>query len=224
MLKPVILAILLFSFAGIVRSQLTTITKDEFFKTYYSAMDNAGEINRRVDSKLENYRNGTVSESEEWFYEYQLPSKRRFVYTKTMNGKTSRTEEINIDENTFCRVAGKWEKRETNCISDFPALKSQLALQVLGVVASKYTVEEQALDGSKARSFKEYTTYKNQLQPNNDRGKLRYYERTFWINGNEVIVKQTTRSGFVNEKDITSVWIDVFEYNPGDLKIESPIN
>ena len=224
MLKPVILTILLFSFAGIVRSQPTAITKDEFFQTYYSAIDKAGEVDRRVDSKLENYRNGTVSESERWFYEYQLPSKRRFVYTKTTNGKTSLTEEINVDENNFCRVSGKWEKRATNCITGFSALKSQLALQVLGVAASKYTVEDEVLDGSTVRLFKERTTYRNQSQPNNDGGKLRYYERTFWLDANGVILKQVTRSGFVNEKDITSLWIDVFEYNPKALKIESPIN
>ena len=126
---------------------------------------------------------------------------------------------------TFCRFETRsWEKKDTNCLTGFPALKSQASHQVLGIVSTRFTVDDVSLGGTKARIFTEFTKYKNQALPNNDGDRLRYYESRFWLGEKGLILRQEIRSGFVVEKDISSMWIDIYDYNPKDLKIEAPIN
>ena len=224
MSKALVFPILFFLFATLSLSQAKEVTKGEFYQIYYSALDKTSEVDRRLVSKLEYHRNGTISESEEWVYEYSGPAKRRFVYKKSANGSTSSTEEINIDEHNYCKVESRsWEKIPTNCIKGFPATTSQASHQVLGIISSQFTVSDVDFEGAKAKLFVERTTYKNQSPRSTDGGRLRFYEKRFWLGLNGLILRQETKSGIIGDKNVSSLWLDVYTYNPKDLRIEAPI-
>src|SRR5260221_462075 len=177
MQKLVASTVLFFVLSGIVFSQGKEIKKDEFSQIYYSALDKSREVDRRMDSKLEYYRDGTTTTTEEWLYEYLAPYTRRLVYQKIIDGKTTRIEEVNIDDNNYCRFDDRsWERRSTNCLTGFTALMSQASHQVGGIVSSQFTVEDGNLNGAKAKLYREYTKYRNQAPQNNDGDRLRFLE------------------------------------------------
>lgn len=224
MKKSIRIVFLVVLVTGSAFSQARQITKDEFSRIYFSALEKASEIDRRVTSELEHYKGGKVSETEEWDREYSASYKWRLVYQETTPGTRKRIEEINIDGTSFCKFDDQsFEKRTTNCLKGFIALMSQASQQVGGIISSQFTVENTDLDGVKCRLFKEYTAYRNQAPGNSDGEKRRFLENRFWLNDGDLVVKQETRSGLIGEKEISSLWVDVYDYNPKDLLIEMPI-
>lgn len=218
-------AILFIFLANSAFSQSQEITKAEFSRSYFDALDKAREVNRRLFSSLKTYRHGEIVETEEWLYEYVNPIDRRLQYIKTANGKASRTHEINVDGNIFCKFGDtKWKRNSTNCLTGFVALKSQESLQVGGIVSSKFSVERVDLDGFKTRVYTEDTKYKNQSPANKDAGRLRFMKSRFWLDDKGLILKQESTLGLLGEKQISSLWVDVYEYDPKDVKILPPIN
>jgi hypothetical protein len=200
------------------------ITQEEYSTQYYAALEKARDFTRRNVSKYERYRDGKVYETTEWLYEYILPYRRRFTYSKRNIEENVRFEEINIDETNYCSLAnGLWTKVPTTCIQGFPATTSQASVQVLNKVSSRYTFEEGSFGGSKTKIYREYIKYKNEFSPDKEKEGLSFRDSTFWLNEKGIIIRQLTTSGLIGTEKQYSKWIDTYEYNPKDIKIEAPI-
>ena len=207
------------SLASFGRSQARTITVQEFSGIYYEALAKSQERSRRQRSKLENFVDGRVTKSADWVFEYLMPYSRRVVYREMVPKKF--IEEINVGEDTFCRE-GKaiWRRSVSTCLSG-EATRSQSAFQVSGKMSGDYFSEESELEGRRLRKFREVLVYKNQSLKN--RGQTWTAENAFWLDTDGSLVRQEIRMGRSGDKVPSSIWLDIYEYEPSDLKIEVPV-
>lgn len=200
------------------------IAQEEYSSKYYGALEKARDSNRRHTSKREIYREGKPYESEEWQYEYVLPYRRQFTYSKKSDTENILLKEVNIDENNYCNLDGNtWQKVPSTCIKGFAASTSQGSVTQLNKVAPKYSFDSVVLDGTKTSVYREYHESKLKTSVSQVKEVVYYRESLYWLNEKGQIIRQVTTSGILGTEKIYSKWIDTFEYNPKDLKIEAPI-
>lgn len=197
--------------------QKKEITRDEFYTMYRTASSLAENLRRREIQKITRFRNGMPYSTEEWVYEYQPPNNIRYRHNETSGGIMRVTEEVNIGDRKFCRKdGGKWEIVKGSCIggggiSGLP-----------NVLASLFTQERVTIDGDSALLFREYTTYKNTYSETAKTDGLSYWEKKFWTNKSNLIVRNETRRGLITGPALLSLTEETIKYDP-KITIEAPI-
>ncbi|MBL8180498.1 MAG: hypothetical protein JNL64_02680 [Blastocatellia bacterium] len=199
-----------------VSAQVKEITKDEYYSPWRAAIQKARGLNRRKISKTEIYKNGKISATDEWLYEYVLPDKIRYVHLEKRDGKSYRTEQVDIDKLKYCKQDDKpWELVEGPCIGGG-------AGGVPNAQSIKYTVETVRSGNNDAKLFTQYITFKDPFTKESNIG-LSFYESKYWLGSDGFIIREERKYGLAETKRIDRLTVDTYEYNPKDLMIEAPI-
>ena len=198
-----------------VFSQSKEITKEEYYGPWRAALQKARGLNRRNISKTEIYKDGKLSATDEWQYEYDLPDKIRYIHIENRDGKSYRTEQIDIGKAKYCKQDDKpWEKTESPCIGGG-------AGGVPNTQSIKYTVETVRLGDKDERLFTQFITYKNTFNKEENQG-LSFYVTRYWLAADGLISRGEINYGKVDTKRIDRLTIDTYEYD-SKIKIVAPI-
>jgi len=180
------------------------------------AMQKADKTNRRVTSTTTISRNGKV-ETEEWIYEYVLPDKIHYVHVQTSEGKTRRTEQIDIGKTKYCKKDdGAWEIPKGYCIGGSGNGGPSK------VVSMKYTVEKTKMNGEKVSIFRWAIIYKDVYSQNGDTERLGLWEASYSINNDGYFLREETKDGLMYPETVSTKTIKEYTYDP-NIKIEAPI-
>lgn len=191
----------------------------EYWQTFQNARIQARMRARRTTETLISYINGKVSASEEWLTEYDLQRNSRLRHTKIINGARKVIEELNIEGKKFCRKNdSKWRIVE-KCDVDLRGSSDD----ILPDLHSRYSIEPTKLDGHDVLLYRDYSTYTSELPIAAITKKLLFWENKLWLNEQGLMLKRETLYGSVAEKSITSLIINIYEYDPEVVKIEAPI-
>jgi len=201
--------------AGLAVAQIKEISKEQYSGTYFAAIEKAQSLARRETTKTKRLRDGQVIEEEGWILEYDLSFRSRLVYS-TRAPKISRTAMIVSEDKIFCKFeAGPWKLVDRLCLT------GPIFNQVLGIVSSKYSVQDTIVDNKRVQLFREYVTHKSPT--NKGDGLLRFMETKFWLNEKGLILNRHVTVGVVGSETISFEDVYSFEYDPPGLKIEVPI-
>ncbi len=190
-------------------AQTKEITRDEFYEPQRAVYNFDGTF--RITSKEDFYRNGKITGSVVIIDENIKSERRHFSYFEKFGTKTEKLEAIQIGETYFCKYdAEKWKKTEDFCgdnmTEDLPDL-----------ISDKYTVENVNYENRDAQLYEHYEISRR------EKGKIYYKREKFWLTGGGLVLRGEDESGEVASKIIFSKTIELYEYNPKDLKIEAPI-
>lgn len=211
MKKVIFFSIVIFSLANTLFGQEKEITADERRQTFRPAYDKLFETSYRKKSIEESYKDGKLSEKTETLGEFVPPNKYHFITVETVGEKTRKSEIYIIDRVYYCKKDdSEWTKAERGCggggFSKLP-----------DAVSSKSTLEVTKLNHVTVKLYQQYMTYTF------PEGKLSYFLDKFWINDEGFMLQREMEYGSVDPKFVRSKQIDVYEYNPKNLKIEAPI-
>ena len=205
------------TFSLVCLSQGQQITSAEFWPPIRDARQKARSIDRRKIQKIENYKDGKLISSEEWRYEYLLPDRIRYVHTESSNGKTTRTEEIDIGKQKYCKFnEGEWKVSTTYCIGGSGSGGPS-------PMVDQYTIDNTKLNGQQLKRYRHFFTFKRPWLKGDDSDLVFFEEMTDWINNDGLIVREEMRIGRNDPMIDESKTVETYEYNPKDLKIEAPI-
>lgn len=190
------------------------LTKSEFYKLFAATYDKARGVNRRHISKTQELTDGKLTWTEEWQYEYDGPDRIHYVHITTFDGKTRRTEEIDIGKTGYCkRNDGPWEISR-GCIGGSTSGSPP--------GDTRYSLNTTKLDGKDVTLLREYTIYKDTYSKNKDTEGLSFGERKLWIDKNGFLVRTESTKGLVDTGVVKSSTIDTYEYDP-KITVEAPI-
>lgn len=202
-----------------VFAQVKQITEKEYAEATRAAYPKSENKSRRIINQTEVYRNGALSRTEEYIYEYILPDKYRYIYTLQSDGPISKVEIIKIGSAYYCRKNdGEWTQSKALCSrgggGGFGGPSK--------FISSSFTVEVVMIGGKKTKLYRSYSTYKETYYANKEKEGLSYWENKFWLNKDGFVIRKETKIGSLEPEQIKSRYITAYEYDP-DLKIEAPI-
>ena len=208
--------VLAFSATGFAQSQGKEITKEEYYGPWRAALQKARTLSRRNVSKTEILKDGKVSATDEWTYEYVLPDRIRYIHKETEGDITRQTEQIDMGKTKYCRRGnGPWEKIQSPCIGGG-------AGGIPSTISASYSVENTKADKQDVKLFRQYITYKDTFSKNKENEGLSYYETKYWLSKDGLLIKEEIRYGFVDSKMVKRITVGTYEYDQ-NIKIEAPI-
>jgi hypothetical protein len=213
--------ILIFCFGVTINvfSQTKEISRENFYQPLRQGLIKGMAFSRRVISRRENYREKKVFRTTEITEEYLLPDKRHYLKEERFADRTSKSELIQIGKNYYCRKNdGEWKQFTSWCSG------GDGSGGLSNIVSSKFTVEDTKVGYKPVRFYKEYTVYKNVYSPNKDKEGLSYCYSSYWINSEGLVSHKEERCGLSESKKPNFQMTITYEYNPQNLKIETPIN
>lgn len=203
---------------GIALQGQTTITRDEFWTAYRSAFKKLHENSRRQVRTSETYVDGMRVEVNETITENLLPDKYRFISTTTSSDGSRKIEMVKIDKTIYCRKNnGAWIVSTTWCSGEGSGSGGPFK-----ITSSSFTLKRVELGGKSVRKFEEYTIYKNVHSPTKDKEGLSFWNSTYWLDDDGLIVAEERRIGLIDPVRTRRATRDMYEYNP-NIKIQAPI-
>jgi hypothetical protein len=206
-----------FVFTATSFAQEKEVTKNEYLASWRDAFDKARTLTRRVTQIVTNHES-EMPDIDEWRYEYVMPDKSRLTNIRTKDGKVTRIEQIDIGNTKYCKKGdGEWELSEGYCIGGSGMGGPS------NIASNRYYLEKKNINGKEIRVFRNYITYTNKFSPTHETEGLTFSETTFWLNRDNLIIREEIRTGLVNKGKARRTNVSSYEYNPKDLKIEAPI-
>jgi len=205
-------------FASVVAcvAQEKQISRDEYIAASRNAYTKARGLNRRNVTKIQTFTDGKLTWDEQWQYEYDLPDNIHYVHVVSTNGKTIRTEEVDIAKTRYCkRDDAPWQPVTSSCIGGGTGGSPMND-------TTKYSVEKVKLDGKDVSLYRQNTSYKDNYSKTKDTEGLSFSELKMWINKDGLMVRQEQTSGLIDPKTVRHSTIDTYEYDP-KIKVEAPI-
>ena len=195
-----------------VFSQTKQITEKEYEQILNSAREKLSTISYRAKTKEVSYREGKLYSTSEEIKEFLKPNRYYYLTINNIEGKTKKTEQIQIGKALYCRKDdGKWEKSEFSCRGFFIS-------PVKNIMESKFSVEETNLNGQPVKLYQKFISYEG--SPASPTYFLRYKS---WINNDGLLLREEVENGEINKGPFNNKDETVYEYNPKDLKIEVPV-
>jgi hypothetical protein len=197
-------------------AQVKEISGDEYYSNWRSALQKSRGIDLRNVSKTETYKDGKLTDTEEWQYEYVLPDRIHYVHVRNVNGKVRRTEQIDIGSAKYCKQDDDgWKQIASPCIGGS-------ATGGTPPESERFSKESTLLDGEKLTLYKHYSTSRRPWLKGKEAEILFYSENSFWLNDKGLMVRQERRSGRVEPISLDRKVIDTYEFAPKNLKIQAP--
>lgn len=215
MIRNALPILLLLTFVGYSVGQ-EKITADDYYGPLRGSYLKQKNQSRRHVQKIRSESEGKITE-EEWLYEYQLSDTIRYVQVLTIDGKTTRTEQINIGKDKYCKKdSGAWVLTTTYCIpgsgSGGPS----------NIVERKFLRKKVMRNGVPATEYFARTVYKNEYSKTASTDGLTYWETSYTIGEDGLVMFESTRRGLVKDAKPYYESSDTYEYGV-DLRIEAPI-
>lgn len=210
-------ALLTLGFSSLLLAQTTELSREQFYAPYREALSKSRQVARRHRQNITRFENGSPHLVEEWLYEYQPPSKIRFVQKETFKGLTKIVEQINIGETKYCRKDnGPWELVKGYCIG------GSGSGGLPNVISSHFSSEKANLNETNLTLYREFTTYKNSYSKTVETDGPSFWENKYWLDRLGFMVRQEIRQGLVEKNEILRSIVETYEYDP-NIKIEAPI-
>lgn len=206
--------ILLLVLPAVVFTQSKRISREEYYQPFRDALKKSRTLPRRHVQEIKSIRNDKEYD-EQWTYEYQPPDKVRYLHVAMVDGKTRRTEQINIGNIKYCRKdAGPWALAGSNCIGGGDGSGGPS-----NIISERFTREASA-----GRTlYTEYTTYKNTFSKTADTDGPSFWESKYWLDARGLITRYETRRGLVaNRSTPRYEMVESYDYDP-NVKIEVPL-
>lgn len=199
-------------------AQSKAISHDDYWTPYRDALEKARKISRRQILKTEKYKDGKVTKTDEWLYEYIMPDAIHFTHTEASGGKTLRTEEINIGPAKYCKRGDEpWATITSYCIV------GSASVGVSNILSEQFGLEKSKLDGRDTKQYRWFVTNKDSRYSSNDDQWVAYFETKYWLDKDGLIIREENRHGMLDPDRIDVLTIETYEYDPIGLKIEAPI-
>ena len=214
-------SVLLIAICGLmtagVFAQSRSITENEYNAVWRPATEKARTLNRRHVQRIEDYRDGKLFSTNEWQYEYVLPDRIHYVHIETYEGKTTRTEQINIGKSIYCkRDDGKWHVDFEMCIGgSFGGAGN-------GISKQTFSVEDVIVDGKPMKRYQRYYTSISIYPETPEKNAVLFSDSTFWLRDDGLITRQEIRTGKLNPEVVQDKTIETYEYEPKGLQIDAP--
>ena len=204
-----------------VQPQTALISRNEYSNAYSSALEKSREYSRHQTSKLVKSLNGSVRILL-WDWEYELPYKHRLVFEEKTAEKNSRFERISLEYKTFCKADdADWVIETGSCETSLPWVITQQSYMLSTRASSKFTSEQQSINGRKVRSYREYALFGSVSGVGGTGSFSHYNECIFWVDGTGRLIKQSFKSGAVGSNQIYGSWDDEIDYERS-VKVEAP--
>ncbi len=192
------------------------VTKDEYSKSIREAQAKGRNLPNRKNQSIKSRWNG-VETSEEWTYISQPPGRIHFIHVKTVDGKSTRIEQINIDGVKYCkRDSRDWAISESYCIGGSGSGGPS------NIITETFAKETVSFEGEKATLLTNSITYKNQYSKTADTDGPSYWETKYWLSSDGLILRYESRKGLASDPKPTSTIVERYEYDP-KIKVEAPI-
>ncbi len=212
MKKQIILAIAVtLALTSAAFSQIKQITSSEFNQASSAAYKLMYETSRRVNLKTETFENGAVISSVTKTEERLLPDKTRYLTVENKDGKETSLELIYIGTIEYRREnGGEWTKKDLRG----SGMGSGTGGGSTSVV--QFTEESDFAEGVPARKLKE-------MRITQSSEGLMFDEFIAWYDQRGFLLRSERTKGNLEPKNVKTRSVATYEYDPGDLKIEAPI-
>lgn len=213
------LLLLIFLFASVgasVGNAQEIISNDEYWKPIRAAHAKRETLASRKTQVIVSTYDGKESR-EEWIYINHPPDRVHYILKSTADGKTKRTEQINIASVKYCKREGEeWKIVTSYCIPGGGIGGPS------NIIQSVYEKESGKLNKQKVTILRNYTTYLNTYSKTADKDGPSYMEFRYWLNSEGLIVQFESKKGLVSSSKPSSTTVERYEYDP-KIKIEAPI-
>lgn len=222
MARIVILLVMLTTLVSIGVSQKRVISREEFAESYTTAIERSKEFPRIHDSKQVATVGGEVrSFTWKWVYAEKFSSHLKFE-EKTSKGVVT-FEMITIAENTFCKIGGgEWTKTQGTCDVRGPWMVTQMSWMMESAAKSEFFAESIVNSSTYSTRYTEIGRVPKRTLPSGYEAPPRTYESVFVTDEKGRIVSQEYTSYESGTKKGPPKWVDSFDYNQTNLKIEAP--
>jgi hypothetical protein len=198
-------------------SQVKQINSEDYYQPIREYYKKRNEVSHRIITKKEYYKDGKLSRMVEIIDEFLKPDRNHYLEREKTGDRVSESELIKVGEIYYCRRnKGEWKQSSSWCAGGGIGGLSN-------IVSSKFTVEIVEMNNQTAKLYQQYTTYKNIHSPDKDKEGLSYFHSKNWINDEGFILRKEAKSGLLEPERIYSQEVELYEYNPKNLKIETPI-
>jgi hypothetical protein len=202
-----------------VFSQTKEITEENFYRPIREGRIKGLAFSRRETTRQDNYSEKKIFSNTEIVEEYLLPDKQHYLKEEKFADHTNKSELIQIGKSYYCRKNdGAWKPSISGCSSG----EGNGGLS--NIVSSKFTVEDTKIGNKTVRLYKEYITYKNIYSPNKDKEGLSYCHSSYWIDSEGLVIREEEKCGLSESENPYFQKAVTYEYNPQNLKIETPLN
>jgi hypothetical protein len=215
-MKKLLFAVIFLTASFNVFGQIQEIGSKVFYSAIRVADDKKLEFSRREKMKQVIYSKGRIKEVKEEIDDFLIPDKQRYLLVETIGKKVERLELIKIGDRNYQKKNNRnWTKEEQ---WNRPEVLSSIPVPL----KSLYTLETTTINNQSARLYKFYAVF-NEFSPAEEEEEQGYFEDKVWINNDGFVIREEKTMGKPQSKEISSIKVYEYEYNPKDLKIESPI-
>ena len=209
-----ILAVAFLAIASPALAQTGRISEAEYNIAFFKALEAASPRNRRVLTVETFYAGSQVTGSRKIVSDFAGPDAKRIQVTEEFGDKQSNKDSVKIGQQFFCRDGKKdWKKTEKDC--------SSAGTLAIPDGDYEYSVE----NNPKVPSRKIYVrraTFVDAGSAERDAVRLKFIEIKFVAGENGIVEYTEMRRGGIEPNGWSSTQVARYEYDPKDLKIESP--
>lgn len=199
-----------------VFAQAKTISHDDFYEAYRAALDKEETVSWRKITKKQELKNGKAERTVEITEEFLKPDRRRYVNVQKTDKSSDKNELIQIGKVYYCRKnESEWTKSENWC-----SLSGLYATPADAI--SKYSVEAAKINNQQLKLYQNYTTWIDKSS-DGKKAETHYWHEKIWFSKAGLIVRLEIETGLVEPQTVYLKWVDTYEYNPKNIKIEAPV-
>lgn len=209
-----IFAVAFLAVASPVSGQTGRISQGDYNTALMKALESGSGKNRRVVTAETFYSGARVVGSRKIVSEFAGPDAKWIRVTEEFGDSGSKRDSIRIGDELFCRDAEKnWKRAGKDCTNS--------ATLVIPDGDYEYFAETDAKDPSR-KIYVRRATFKDAGLAERDAARLKFIEIKFAADNSGIVEYTETRRGGIEPNGWSSTQVTKYEYDPKDLKIESP--
>lgn len=196
----------------------SAISREEFFEALQSGMAlNEKLFPRRSTKTTKVFSAGRVAEQSTEVSEYISGDRMRRLITSVYEGEKSVSEVIHANGKFYCRLdGGEWDVSSDYCapqgFSELPDSKDV-----------KYRLLDTTLKGKRVRQLEQTRIYQVENEDMSQSKTLWRLIDTFWIGEDGRLLKRELKYSKNGSTVIENEMLEIFDFAPGNIKIEAPV-
>lgn len=195
-------------------AQSQQITESEYLAAQTAALEKTYPKSRRVVTTEQFFSGDLLTGSREQISEYLESDAERHVVTEKFGRENTTKEAIRLGDSFYCKEDRKGWKKSAKPCAEPGTLNIPAGVYV-------YSVETDPGDPSRKTFVRRATFPKSDALKKSQNG-LDYAEFKFWVDDNGMVGRREYRRGLLDAKEWHSVSVTTYDFDPKDLRIESP--
>lgn len=216
-MKTALLFIFAVAFLAItspVLAQSERLSQADYNTALAKALESASARNRRILTMEKFYNGSELKGTRSIVSAFAGLDAEKIEVTEEFGDSKSKKDAVKIGDEVFCRNGNKsWKKSDKDC--------SKTGMLAIPDSDYEYLAEADPKDATR-KIYTRRATFADAGSPRHDAVRLKFIEIKFVADENGIIEYTETRRGGVEPNGWSSTQVTRYEYDPADLKIESP--